>query len=220
MTTTALPRPLPGEHETRRSPSVRVVAPGALAAPLDTSRERPYRLRCNPPRAAGSCAMGISSDSVIAPNLTVDGIEGLRVVDASVISTVVSVNTNTAAIVIAKKGADLIPGRDGHHERGSRVLPAARGAHFLMLPDVRFRRSVWTVFRTGGSQRNAHIGRRCTPVRQRSGLRGRRRRTPAPAVACRSPPACAPPASDPNTPEPRSMRTGQRSANSRLRSRC
>ncbi|WP_327428497.1 GMC oxidoreductase [Streptomyces sp. NBC_01236] len=59
---------------------------------------------------AGSCAMGIGSDPVAAPDLTVDGIEGLRVVDASVLSTVVSVNTNTAAIMIAGKGADLIRG--------------------------------------------------------------------------------------------------------------
>ena len=58
----------------------------------------------------GSCAMGIGSDPVVAPDLAVDDIEGLRVVDASVISTIASVNTNTAAIMIAEKGADLIRG--------------------------------------------------------------------------------------------------------------
>jgi hypothetical protein len=54
--------------------------------------------------------MGIGSDPVVAPDVTVDGIEGLRVVDASVISTIVSDNTNIAAIMIAEKGADPIRG--------------------------------------------------------------------------------------------------------------
>lgn len=44
------------------------------------------------------------------PDLTVDGIEGLRVVDATVISTIVSDDTNIAAIMIAEKGADPIRG--------------------------------------------------------------------------------------------------------------
>lgn len=53
--------------------------------------------------------MGIGSDPVVAPDVTVDGIEGLRVY-ASVISTIVSDNTNIAAIMIAEKGADPIRG--------------------------------------------------------------------------------------------------------------
>lgn len=58
----------------------------------------------------GSCAMGTGPDAVVAPDLTVHGLEGLRVADASVMPTIVSVNTNPATIVIAEKAADLIRG--------------------------------------------------------------------------------------------------------------
>ncbi|ARH89521.1 GMC family oxidoreductase [Streptomyces sp. MOE7] len=58
----------------------------------------------------GSCAMGTGTDAVVTPRLTVHGLTGLRVVDASVMPTIVSVNTNPAAMVIAEKAADLIRG--------------------------------------------------------------------------------------------------------------
>ena len=56
----------------------------------------------------GSCRMGSDAGSVLDPSLRVRGIDGLRVIDASVIPQLVSANTNAASIMIGEKGAALL----------------------------------------------------------------------------------------------------------------
>ena len=56
----------------------------------------------------GTCRMGQPEDSVVDSRLRVHGIDGLRVIDASVMPTIASSNTNAPAMMIGEKGADMI----------------------------------------------------------------------------------------------------------------
>ena len=75
----------------------------------------------------GTCRMGPASDptAVVDDHLRVCGMEGLRVIDASIMPAMLSANLNAATMMIAEKGADLVLGKPALE---AIILPEERAA--------------------------------------------------------------------------------------------
>jgi hypothetical protein len=60
---------------------------------------------------ASTCAMGAGADKVLDPQLRVNGVDGLRVVDASAMPDLVSGHINACVLMMAEKASDIILGK-------------------------------------------------------------------------------------------------------------
>ena len=87
-----------------------------------------------------TCRMGSDARAVVDAECRVHGIEGLRVVDASVMPQITSANTNAATIMIAEKAADLV--------RGVSLPPAE--VDYYVAPDWETRQRAGEPVRAGG----------------------------------------------------------------------
>jgi len=58
--------------------------------------------------ASGTCRAGNDDTAVVDPSLRVRGVEGLRVIDASIMPQVTSANTNAPSLMIGERGAELV----------------------------------------------------------------------------------------------------------------
>jgi len=97
-------------HSPLREMIEREVSPG-VALTSDEHIGENIRLNSNHrSHPVGTCRMGADEGSVVDAELRVRGIEGLRVIDASVIPEAITGNTNVPTIMIGERAADLIRG--------------------------------------------------------------------------------------------------------------
>lgn len=78
----------------------------------------------------GTCKMGTDPYAVVDHQLRVRGIDGLRVVDSSVMPSIVSSNTNAATIMIAERASDVVRGKATAHGKSEE----SAGGHDMLKP--------------------------------------------------------------------------------------
>ena len=101
----ATTEPFAGIIEEELSPGAGITSDEDLIAYMKRTTESNYH-------PVGSCRMGVEDDpmTVVTPDLRVKGIEGLRVMDASIMPMIISANTNATVMAVADKGVDLMIG--------------------------------------------------------------------------------------------------------------
>jgi choline dehydrogenase-like flavoprotein len=84
------------------------LAPGPEVNSVETVREYTRHKGNTLYHPVGTCKMGDDPMAVVDDRLRVHGVQGLRVIDASIMPTLTTGNTNAPTIMIAEKGADMI----------------------------------------------------------------------------------------------------------------
>jgi choline dehydrogenase len=100
-------------------PGAEVVSDAAIDAFIRDKVESAYH-------PCGTCRMGAADDpaSVVTPDAKVIGVEGLRVVDASIMPSITNGNLNAPTIMMAEKAADMIRGKAALAASNARVYVA------------------------------------------------------------------------------------------------
>ncbi|MHA1524096.1 MAG: GMC family oxidoreductase [Alphaproteobacteria bacterium] len=89
----------------------REVLPGPQVTSDEALADYAFRNAKTDHHPVGTCKMGIDEMAVVAPDLKVRGLAGLRVCDSSIMPVIPSCNTNAPTVMCGEKGADLILGR-------------------------------------------------------------------------------------------------------------
>lgn len=82
--------------------------PGTAASTEQELEQAAARIGTTIFHPVGTCKMGVDDMAVVDPRLRVHGVQNLRVIDASIMPTITSGNTNSPTIMIAEKGARMV----------------------------------------------------------------------------------------------------------------